>query len=89
MDKEKLKIGLDKAYKEAGPNAYFGNGFHAGVEFAEEDKFVDMVKTVDIIADFGAWLVDNHEIEFNGGEDQIAKLCSDFLQQDTKNKLTK
>jgi hypothetical protein len=32
-DKE-IKKDLDIAYKEAGQNAYFGNGFEAGVKFA-------------------------------------------------------
>ena len=27
--------GLNKAYKEAGQNAYFGNGFMLGVDFAQ------------------------------------------------------
>ena len=37
--------------------------------------------TVNAVANFGAWLVNNHESEFSGGEDQIAKLCSDFIDQ--------
>jgi hypothetical protein len=32
-DKELVK-GIDEAYKKAGSNAYFGNGFQAGVDFA-------------------------------------------------------
>jgi hypothetical protein len=32
-DKE-IEEGLDEAYKKAGHNAYFGNGFKAGVRFA-------------------------------------------------------
>ena len=27
---------LNKAYNEAGQNAYFGNGFNAGIEFAQK-----------------------------------------------------
>jgi hypothetical protein len=34
--KEKIKKGLDEAFKKAGQNAYFGNGFEAGIKFAEE-----------------------------------------------------
>ena len=30
-----IKEGLDEAYKLAGSNAYFGNGFNAGIKFAE------------------------------------------------------
>ena len=29
-----ISTGLDEAYQKAGGNAYFGNGFKAGVEFA-------------------------------------------------------
>lgn len=35
---KEIKKALDKAYKKAGDNAYFGNGFKSGVEFAQ-DKF--------------------------------------------------
>jgi hypothetical protein len=34
-EKEIIK-GIDEAYKKAGSNAYFGNGFQAGVDFALE-----------------------------------------------------
>jgi len=34
---EQIKKGLDKAYKESGDNAYFGNGFYAGVKFASNN----------------------------------------------------
>lgn len=30
-----IKEGLDEAYKKAGQNAYFENGFNAGIEFAQ------------------------------------------------------
>lgn len=36
--KEQIQKGLDNAYKQAGENAYFGNGFHAGIQFAQENK---------------------------------------------------
>ena len=31
-----IEQALDEAYKNAGSNAYFGNGFRAGVEFAQQ-----------------------------------------------------
>ena len=31
MKAEEIKKGLDKAYKKAGHNAYFANGFEAGI----------------------------------------------------------
>ena len=36
IKKEEIKKGLKEAYKEAGHNAYFGDGFEAGVRFALE-----------------------------------------------------
>ena len=36
---------------------------------------------IDIVANFGAWLVDNHECRFMGGEIEIAQLCSEFVEQ--------
>lgn len=30
-----IKQALDKAYQEAGENAYFGNGFYAAIKFAQ------------------------------------------------------
>jgi hypothetical protein len=30
-----IEEGLEEAYKKAGQNAYFGNGFNSGVEFAQ------------------------------------------------------
>lgn len=30
-----IEEGLDEAYKKSGQNAYFGNGFNSGVEFAQ------------------------------------------------------
>lgn len=34
--KEQMSKALDEAYKKAGQNAYFVNGFKAGVVFAQE-----------------------------------------------------
>lgn len=53
ITEEEIKKGLDKAYKEAGHNAYFGNGFELGVKFA-----LEQVNNLDL-ADINkrAWLV--------------------------------
>lgn len=32
---EQMQEAINKAYKEAGHNAYFANGFEAGVKFAQ------------------------------------------------------
>lgn len=34
IEEKEIRKGIDEAYKKAGSNAYFGNGFQAGVEFA-------------------------------------------------------
>ena len=34
-----IEQALDEAYKNAGSNAYFGNGFRAGIEFAQQLQF--------------------------------------------------
>jgi len=34
--KEQMSKALDEAYKKAGHNAYFANGFEAGVKYAQE-----------------------------------------------------
>ena len=33
---KQIKTGIDEAYKNAGQNAYFGNGFEATVKCAEK-----------------------------------------------------
>jgi hypothetical protein len=33
MSEEQIRKGIDEAFKAAGPNAYFGNGFRAGIKF--------------------------------------------------------
>jgi hypothetical protein len=33
ISEQEIKKALDEAYAKAGMNAYFGNGFHAGVQF--------------------------------------------------------
>ena len=35
----------------------------------------------DRIVNFGAWLVDNHECRFMGGEIEIAQLCNEYVEQ--------
>lgn len=33
LEEKEIEIALDEAYKKAGDNAYFGNGFRAGIDF--------------------------------------------------------
>jgi hypothetical protein len=42
MSEEQIKKGIDEAFKAAGPNAYFGNGFRAGIKFAENSKWISV-----------------------------------------------
>ena len=43
IDQEKIHEAMNEAHKAAGPNAYFGNGFLAGANFAT-DQINDMGK---------------------------------------------
>ena len=44
MKQEEIIGGLNKAYLEAGHNAYFGNGFHSGVKFASDKIKEELIK---------------------------------------------
>lgn len=43
---KEIKEGLSKAYKEAGHNAYFGEGFRAGIEFANQGQLLPIDSVV-------------------------------------------
>ena len=49
MSEEEINEGLIVAYREAGHNAYFGNGFHAGVEFANSADDLEIDRLKDLI----------------------------------------
>ena len=46
-----IEQALDEAYKNAGSNAYFGNGFRAGVEFAQ--RWINIEKELPKIDESG------------------------------------
>ena len=55
-----IEEGLEEAYQKAGENAYFGNGFKSGVEFAQrwisvEDELPKEGVSVLIKNDFGCF----------------------------------
>jgi len=54
ITKEQIKTGLNKAYEDAGQNAYFGNGFKAGVAFTLRQvkntvDLTDVVKRLELM----------------------------------------
>jgi len=58
IDKEKIIDAQNKAYVKAGNNAYFGNGFNAGVEFV-----LSLINSQDIhIQIFGIFNFKNNEV---------------------------
>lgn len=59
-DSEEYVEALNKAYKEAGHNAYFGNGFGKGYDFAmsQPKHIFDGVAQVGEVRRFGDDLVD-------------------------------
>ena len=48
-----IKEGLDEAYKNAGHNAYFGNGFNAGVDFAQ--RWIPIIEEKPLTYEIGYW----------------------------------
>ena len=68
ITEEEVQQGLNKAYKELGHNAYFGNGFKAGVRFAEQ-KLKNSRDQVELLIDFLLYLnnkglINNHDFEY-------------------------
>jgi len=45
--------GLNKAYKEAGQNAYFGNGFMRGIDFAQ--RWIPVEDELPMCYETGKW----------------------------------
>ena len=45
ITEEQMNNAIDEAYKKAGHNAYFSNGFEAGVKFAQE-KLKDAIDDI-------------------------------------------
>jgi hypothetical protein len=62
LTKEQIKQGLHKAYKEAGHNAYFGNGFEAGLKYAQEQ-----FKILNIPIVSGSFSADKVKEAYNDG----------------------
>lgn len=60
LTREQIKQGLDEAYKEAGHNAYFGNGFEAGVKYAQEQLKILNIPVVskrsELLIAFADWV---------------------------------
>jgi hypothetical protein len=70
---EEIKKGLNKAYNIAGDNAYFGDGFKLGIEFAKN-------KLIGHAIDFVDWL--NYEPQFTlfaTNKKDAKELYEDFL----------
>ena len=71
---KKIEQALDEAYNNAGSNAYFGNGFRSGVEFAQrwipvEEELPEKSKQVIVKLENGwhtcTWLTEDGTFAFN------------------------
>ena len=69
-----IEQALDEAYKNAGSNAYFGNGFRAGIEFAQrwiqiEEELPILYEQVIVKSPNGGyvctWLMQDGSFAFN------------------------
>jgi hypothetical protein len=73
---ETLKTASNKAYQEIGPNAYFGNGFYAGVDFALKN-FDKMEIPISEIEDDVSYLAIVSHPKFGG-----IKYCIDVVYRE-------
>ena len=93
IEEKEIVKGIDEAYKKAGSNAYFGNGFQAGVDFALEkvkNLTIPVVKhrfsTPEKMAE---WLHNNYEeIALNNGWKTQDDCQVPFCDLPTENRLT-
>jgi len=61
-----IQKGCDEAYKRVGLNAYFGNGFKAGVKFAEENSIsFELLEALHDCVTTIEWLVENGNVNQN------------------------
>ena len=69
-----IEQALDEAYKNAGSNAYFGNGFKKGVEFAQrwipvEEELPEKLVQVIVKLEDGwctcTWITEDGDFAFN------------------------
>lgn len=73
--KEQMSKALEEAYKKAGHNAYFANGFEAGVVFAQEQfKILNIPCVSESCIEFATWLQDNYsQNKKQGSKDTLPK----------------
>lgn len=69
LTEEQIIDGQNEAYLKAGHNAYFGNGFNAGVEFALKQvnklHIPDVVERSEQLVTFLKWVGDGYDFENN------------------------
>ena len=74
--KEEMSNALDEAYKKAGDNAYFANGFAFGVEFAlQQVKSVDLA---DVVGQSEQFICGAERVH---GEERCDKQCGICLEE--------
>lgn len=69
ITEQEIMKGITEAYKQAGHNAYFGNGFRAGIEFA--------LKQEPDVKDCGDQI---HEMRVEFNNDKFCPICGKKLQ---------
>jgi hypothetical protein len=79
---EQIADGCNKAYLKAGHNAYFGNGFEAGVKFAEQQFKILNIPVVmprSLTAENGAKALlmgeffEEHECSYYNGDGELVE----------------
>ena len=85
---KKIEQALDEAYNNAGSNAYFGNGFRAGIEFAQRwiqiDRCTNGYITANSLSDIERNLpvIMNDEDGIENEEYIVIRYISDLLDMD-------
>lgn len=66
---QQITDGVNKAYKKAGANAYFGNGFNYGVSFTE-DHYSELLEQRNELLDCLSGLLDDFRYYISEQEEQ-------------------
>lgn len=77
IEEKEIVKGIDEAYKKAGRNAYFGNGFQAGVDFALERVKNLTIPVVSNHVFCDDWI---HQERIKNNDDNYCPICGKQLQ---------
>jgi hypothetical protein len=85
ITEKEIRIARDKAFEKAGLNAYFGNGFEMGVQFAIKtlSKTASTTAPIGNAAEFIASMDLKYGSRWNVDEDKLIQAMEEYAQQKT------